>query len=626
MTNSSSTGFELIESYDQEKIIDMAKSDPDWHVRLAAVEYIDDESILKEIVNNELTSAVAVKAMEQIKDEKFLEDICLNSPDSHLRLACINRISDESLLSKENLSSLLEKMLINDSDEYVLRSVCENPNLDNQEVLIEVATSSDSDLLKRQLIRKITDENILTDFALDNKNPFIRREAIQNPNLKNLQVICEVIKSDFDEFNRVMAIYKIPDKESLLEIIYDKSLNQRLCEIANNTNFSLNEYFLHVLENEKDKYKLLVAVNFIKNEDILEDIVTNESDDGLRGDAIRNANFNNQDILEKLMVTESSSKILFEVVCKIENQEILADYIRDNLQYDEVTVKAISRVNNLELLKELSTHQDSRIRLEAVKGISRYGNEDLLFNIALSECDEKICLEAIKSIYNRNCLIDIADRRFEKNIRLSALNRIESKKLLGNYNGFKIHGSLDDLPFEAKLKYMALHDDDSEIRKAATSKLDDKKDLDEIICAGDDASIIAQNMINDLFEDIKRIDNEFLLKKLINSTDRDISAMAQATLDDLNVWESRIAKINEIDDVDVLKDISRNDFNYFVRCEAEGKLEKLLFNIRFDEIESDGNQEKLKSIACDEGFSLEIRKNALLKITDETFLKSFRIY
>ena len=100
--------------------------------------------------------------------------------------------------------------------------------------------------------------------------------------------------------------------------------------------------------------------------------------------------------------------------------------------------------------------------------------------------------------------------------------------------------------------------------------------------------------------------------------------MAQATLDDLNAWESRIAKINEIDDIDVLKDISRNDFNYFVRCEAEGKLEKLLFNIRFDEIESDFNQEKLKSIACDEGFSLEIRRKALLKITDETFSKSVR--
>ena len=77
-----------------------------------AVENIDDETILKDILNVELTSAVAVKAMEQIKHKEFLADICLNNPDSHLRLACINRISDESLLSKDELSSLLEKMLL----------------------------------------------------------------------------------------------------------------------------------------------------------------------------------------------------------------------------------------------------------------------------------------------------------------------------------------------------------------------------------------------------------------------------------------------------------------------------------------------------------------------------------
>ena len=42
--------------------------------------------------------------------------------------------------------------------------------------------------------------------------------------------------------------------------------------------------------------------------------------------------------------------------------------------------------------------------------------------------------------------------------------------------------------------------------------------------------------------------------------------------------------------------IAKNDFNYFVRCEAEGKLEKLLFNIRLDEIKNSSNQKKLKEM------------------------------
>ena len=243
MASSDNVKIEQIKSYNQEKIIDIAKNDPNWHVRLVAVENIGDENVLKDIVKDELTSAVAVKAMESINDKEFLSDVCLNYPDSHLRLATINRISDESILSGDELSFLLEKMILNDSDDFVLKSVCENPSLDNQKVLIDVAKSSGNELLRRQAVRKITDEIILTDFAINDKNPYIRREAIQNPNLINIDVICEVIRSDFDEFNRIIAIYKIPNKESLLDIIYRESLNHRLYEINKNANFSLDEYF-----------------------------------------------------------------------------------------------------------------------------------------------------------------------------------------------------------------------------------------------------------------------------------------------------------------------------------------------------------------------------------------------
>lgn len=623
MASSDNVKIELIKSFNQEKIIDIAKNDPNWHVRLEAVENIDDENVLKGIVKDELASAVAVKAMERINDKEFLTDICLNYPDSHLRLATINRLSDESMLSKDELSSLLEKMLLNDSDDFVLKSICENPCLDNQEVLIEVAASSNNEMLQRQVIRKITDENILANFALNNKNPYIRREAIQNPNLIDVDAICEIIRLDCDEFNRIMAIYKIPNEESLLGIVYRKSLHHRLHEIAQNTNFLLNDYFLDVLENESDEYKRQVAVNFIKDKDILDDIVLNESNEEIRANVIKNNNFDSQDILERLITVESSPKVLFEVVSKIQNQELLIDFIKNNLEYDEVIVKAISKVTNLEALEELSSYPDSRIRLETVKRISKLKNNDgMLLEIALAETDERICLEAINSMNFRNDLIEVADRRQERNIRLSALNRIKPKRLLDNYRRF-MPDLLTDQPFEVTLRNMALNDDDLEVRKVATSKINDKEVLDGIISIGDDTTPVAQERLNSLFEDIKRIDNDFILKELVESSDGDVSSMAQATLDDLGSWENRIDKINEINDVDALKEIAKNDFNYFVRCEAEGKLEKLLFNIRLDEIENESNQEKLKCIVKDDDFSFEIRRKALFKITDEYFLKIY---
>ena len=170
---------------------------------------------------------------------------------------------------------------------------------------------------------------------------------------------------------------------------------------------------------------------------------------------------------------------------------------------------------------------------------------------------------------------------------------------------------------------MALNDKDGDIRKIATSKIMDKGFLEEIATGDDVNRFEAQKRLDSLFEDIKQIEHRGTLGRLIENPDKDVSSMAQATLDDLSLWEDRLSKINEIDDIDTLKDIASNDFNRFVRLEAEGKLEKILFHIRFDEIDSPANQEKLKAIACDEEFSLEIRQNALLKIIDDAFVEKF---
>lgn len=627
MTDSANVRIEHAKkSYNQEKIIDTAKNDVDWNVRLAAVENIDNENALKDIVSAELISAVTIKAMERINDEEFLQDICLNHPDSYLRLATINRICDESILPKQKLSLLLEEMLLNDPDSYILKNVCENPNLTNQDVLIRVSKSHRDETLKKQAIRKITDEEILADFALNDSNEYTRREAISNPNLKDLDILYEIIRLDSDEFNRIMAIYKIPDAESLVKIIYKKPIHHRLAEIAQNISFSLKNYFLKILETETDEYRRHVAVNFITDSDILENIVLNGVNDEIRADAIKNRSFKNQRILDDLILDESNPKVLFQIVSRIQNQELLSRFIEDRLDYNDVIVKAISRLHDNDLLESLANHPDLRIRLEAVKKISKLKNQDeLLRDIALTEISEDISIVAVGAMNVRNALIEVADRRREKNIRIKALNQINPKRLLDNFTGSIIRNSLADLPFELALKNMALNDSDEDIRKLATSKLNDELTLYEISSGGDVNSIDAQIRLNSLFEDIKRIDNDFILKQLVDCNDSNVSSMARNRLDDLKTWKSRIAEINEINDINTLKDISQNDFNSLVRSEAEGKLEKILFHIRLDEIGNESNQKKLKAIVNDEGFSHEIRKKAISKITDDKFIKKFEM-
>ena len=602
----------------------LAKNDADWQVRCDAVENIDDEDILKDIFESDSVINVRISAMHQIKDRDFLLDACLNNPDSRMRLAILNRIFDESLVEDKDLSLLLEKILLNDPDSYVLKTVFQKADLISQEVLIEVANTCSDEIIIKEAIKNITNENILTDFALYNSNEFIRLEAISNPNLTSNDVISEIIVNDENELNRLMAIYKIPDCESLAEIVYKKPLYPYLGEISQNINFKTNDYFLNDFKHSKDDYKRQIDVLFIEDADFLEELIFNQSDENIRKFAIKNKHFNNQEILENLIITQSCDIILLESVSKIKNQNVLIDYIKGNLEYCDVIVEAISNVTDLEFLEWLSYCDDSKIRFVVVERIINLGNsENILRKIALTESDEIICIEAISAIDNRNVLIEIADFRFERNIRIAALKKIKAKRLLNNFI-HSVRNSLSDLPYEHALRQIALTDEDGEIRRIATSKLNDEVVLKEIDCGDDITRKEAQERLNTLYEDIKSLDSIPVLDRLTNSGDEDVSRVAKAALDDLISWQDRISQVNDITDIDTLKDISNNDFNYFVRSEAEGRLEKILFNIRLDEMDKKENQEKFKAIANDESFPFEIRKKALFKITDEDFTKNFK--
>lgn len=595
----------------------MAKHHNDLQVRCDMVQFIDDEDILKDIFLNDDVARVCICAMSQIKDTDFLTDECLNNPNSHLRLAILNRIFDESLLSGNELSQLLEKILLNDPDSYVLKTALEKAKSVNHDVLVKILKANDDEVIIKEALKKLADEKLLADFALNHPTSHIRLAAIQNPNLRDINTIYKIIVCDENELNRMIATGKIEDADSLVKIIYNPDSYPFLGEISQNILIPLNDYFLNHF-NETGCY---IDVLFIEDGDFLDKLVLNENDAKIKAFAIKNKNFRNDKLLENLIKNENSPEILLEVVSKIKNDELLRQYIENHLKYEDVTVKAVSQINDLKFLEKLSEDNDSRIRFEAVKRISDMKNtEDLLHKIALTESDEKIAVTAVDAIERRNNLINIADFRCEKNIRVAALEKIKPKRLLKNFL-YSLPKTVTDMPFDEALAEIALNDKDIEIRKIATSKLNDKEVLDEIRAKNDDTSQVAQKRLNTLFDDIKSLNSIPALEKLIDSDNRDVSKVAKITLEDLKTWKSRIAQINEIDEINELKDIAVNDFNYFVRSEAEGRLEKLLFNVRLNNIYTKENQDKFKSIYLDKSFPDEIRKKALLKISDKDFLK-----
>ena len=615
-------------SNNQEKIIDIAQNDSNWHVRQFAVSYIKNEEVLKDILVNDSIQSVSIKAMERINDIDFLVDTCLNNPFSHIRLATLNRIIDESLLSMSDLADLLDNVALNDPNDFIVKIALENTDSYNPETLMIIAKSMRDEEIRKIAVSKITDGKVLADFALNDSSVFIRRESILNPNLCDLEVLADVIKNDDDEFNRYWACEKIDDRDYLLKLILDKSFYHRLDDLSPNPKLNCPEYFKRIFENSDEEYPRIVCTNIIRDKLFLDNIVLNESSDKIRLEAIKNRSFSNQDILKDLIFAEDNQDILFHAISKIKDKKVLARYIKTNLNDNAATLQAILNIDDVELLKELSKHQNPKIRLHAVRSLSNNlneGHDSFLGDIALFDENDEICLEAAKAITDSYVLADVADKSSYRDVRLAALNKIPASKLLDNFlfaRRLKIE-SIDDTKFRVTLRHLALDEKDDDIRRLAISKLNDKKILDQIISLRNDDSRIAQKRLNTLFEDIKRIDNELLLKNLISSDDSDVSYIAQKTLDDMINSQKHIDEINEISDIEELKRIINEDFNYYVRCEAEGKLENLLFNIRLDEIDKKENQDKLKDIVEDESFPLEIRNEAFLKITDEKFKEDY---
>ena len=614
-------------SDNQEKIVDIAQNDSDWHVRQFAVAYIEDEETLKDILVNDPISSVSIKAMEQINDIDFLTDACLNNPFSHIRLATLTRITDESLLSSEDLSGLLNSVAINDPNEFIVKLAVENNSFNSQEVLISLAESGHDEEIRKIAISKITDEKILSDFALNDSSVFIRREAILNPNLCDFDILSEVIRNDSDEFNRHWACEKINDKDYLLKLLFNKSFYHRLDDLSLNHNLDCEDYFKGIYENSDDEYHRLVSVNLIKDNTFLDNVVLNESDVKIRLEAIKNNYFSNQKILNDLISRENDSDILFYAISKIRDENALVNYIQTHLNDSRPTLQAILNVGDIGLLRDLTKHSNPKIRLNAVRSISHNLKDDynvILKDIALADENRDVCLEATGAVTDSYDLIEIADRNDDNEIRAFALKRIPTSRLLDGFL-FVRDSDIRSSDFRQKLESFAFEESDDEIRHIAISKLDDKGILDRIACLENDDSIVAKNRLNTLFEDIKRIDNERLLKKLISSGDSDVSYIAQKTFDDLINSQKHIDEISRISDVEKLKSIINEDFNYYVRCEAEGKLEKLLFNIRLDEINDKENQDRLMKIVKDDTFPLEIRNKALLKVNDEKFKQDYLI-
>lgn len=605
----------------QEELIDIARNDSDWNVRASAVERICDENVLKDVFRNDSVVMVKIRAVSNINDLYFLTDECRNNPQGHIRYAILNRILDEGLLEGKDLDLLLVHLTLNDPEVAVSETACRNLGCDNQDVFVNVARSARDEAIRCQAASKITDEDVLKDLALNDESRFVRLEAIQNPNMADIDTLTFAIIDDDDKFNRFSAISKIVDADELTNIIYYMPLYPRLAEISESITFSLDDFFMKDLEYALFDYPFVVAANFIQDKSILESFIKDgKYNETIIAETIKNRNFKNQKILHDLIKDDVHPKVILAVADKIDDENPVIEYMNEHLDDTELACKLIFKIRDRDFLYGLIDNENPEIRDCAARRL--IGLKYHLFNIAMKYPINEIRIEAIGKITNKYDLVMIAHNADDRDIAVAALNSLVADKLISKYLPHRsiITDSLNEISFRIQLDDLILSED-MEIRKLAISKLNVKEKLDEIIASNEDGELVgaAKARLDTLWQDIRMVSDEDVLRVIADKGDDDIKSAVEAQIEDLKTWRIRISKINDITDIDELKDIANNDYNYYVRCEAEGKLENLLFDVRLDEIGLPENQEKFRQIAIDETYPSEIRKKACSKITDENF-------
>lgn len=412
--------------------------------------------------------------------------------------------------------------------------------LSNDE-LYDIVKTSKSKNIRYKAIRRITDEKMLVDIALNSTHMLMRKTAIENENLKNQEVLTQIVLNDKIVSIRIRAVEKVYDENLLM-------------------NIAMNE------KREKDMYGY-----FCGNNELL-------------FLALDKLDLNDENI-RKPLLEGAHKKMMMHILKNVDNLDSIKDEFVERL--DEINYGDwITDEKELWILAKYSS--DSLKRDLAVLN-SNFKDEDLLYDV-IKNCQrskfDHVRREACKKITNVDYLIDIAiNDPFKKNRNYAERKVCEitgDKTLIQNIRNNNPEARLSKLSGiddEQALIDIAKHDSHINVRKAAIDKIDDEETLVDIArndewCVSDLAmdKIEDEQTLIDIYNNtkdfkikknvIRHIDNPIFLAKVAkdpndNRMAREYAASritSQKTLRDIAINSTREVGIAAVDNPHLKKD------------------------------------------------------------------------
>lgn len=293
------------------------------------------------------------RAIQYITDEEFLKRLALKAQWGEHRKAAIKNphLKDEKTLAKIALrrTSRYSKEIDRNTKEDTYNVYRAIEKINDDELLEKIAQYGD-DRVRYAALKRITSEEILADFALNDDSSRLR--AIAAGKISNQKVVCKILKG--------------PDTCDVMKSAISRSTNQ---EFLKGT--ALNE---KLAQDRKSIWYCATAIDAITDEDILTHIAQTSKYPLLRKFAIRNPNLKDEEVLIDFLRYDESAEVRMEAIKKITRQEVLIDAA---LHEDsaEIIIEAAKRINCKNVLREIIANNlhasaSASARLKALNRLS----------------------------------------------------------------------------------------------------------------------------------------------------------------------------------------------------------------------------------------------------------------
>ena len=206
---------------DRTLLVDVANNAKRIHTRIQAAKKIGDEQLAQSIYAKDIdkNDRVSPNVVEKLTNQNLLADVARNAKNNDVRIYAVEKLTNQNLLAD---------IAKNDKNSFICLKAAEKLEDEQlaQSIFADIAKNAEDKYDCINAIQKLTEQNVLADIAINNKNPSVRETAVEK--LTDQVLLTDVAKTSKDSYVRLKATERLEDKHLAQDIYADVAKNDTI--------------------------------------------------------------------------------------------------------------------------------------------------------------------------------------------------------------------------------------------------------------------------------------------------------------------------------------------------------------------------------------------------------------